>query len=434
MNEILSYYNDLLLLIRSNTLLKRKGAKKFIILAFFTSFSLQAATVHVGKNYPIKSIKKAISLAGKGDTILVHSGLYKEGNIVIDKKISLIGQGYPILDGEKKYEVLSIKADSVQVEGLKVIRSAYATLTDPCGIKVYNKNFVVIQNNILDDNFFGIYIQNGKNCIIKNNKLRAYAKEEQYLGNGIHCWQSDSIQIIGNTVQGHRDGIYLEFVSNSIIWRNISKDNIRYGLHFMISNDNAYITNIFMHNGAGVAVMYSNNVKMINNTFEENWGASVYGLLLKDISNSYISGNQFAKNTSAIYMDGGGKNLFEKNEFRSNGWGMQIQASSYDNVITQNNFEGNTFDMSTNGDLVLNKFHQNFWDKYEGYDLNRDGIGDVPYHPLSLFAVLTEQYPSVMLLFHSFMVMLIDKSEKILPSITPDNFVDNQPLMKRKNL
>ena len=405
-----------------------------MVLALLTSLSLQGATIHVGKDYAVKSIEQGISLAKEGDTVLVHSGLYREGNVVIDKKISLIGQGFPVLDGEKKYEVLSIKADNVLVEGLKVIRSSYATLTDPCGIKVYNKNFVVIQNNILDDNFFGIYIQNGKNCIIKNNKLRAYGTEEQYLGNGIHCWKSDSIQIIGNTVEGHRDGIYLEFVSNSIIWRNISKNNIRYGLHFMISNDNAYISNFFTHNGAGVAVMYSDNVKMINNTFKENWGASVYGLLLKDISNSYISGNQFIKNTSAIYLEGGNKNLFEKNEFRSNGWAMQIQASSYDNVITQNNFEGNTFDMSTNGNLVLNSFRQNFWDKYEGYDLNHDGIGDVPYRPLSLFAVLTEQYPSVMLLFHSFMATLLDKSEKILPSITPDNFIDDQPLMKRKNL
>jgi len=101
-----------------------------------------------------------------------------------------------------------------------------------------------------------------------------------------------------------------------------------------------------------------------------------------------------------------------------------------DNTITHNNFLGNTFDISTNGSLVLNTFDQNYWDKYEGYDLDKNGLGDVPYHPLSLFAVLTENNPSAMILFRSFMITLLDKSEKILPSITPDNFVDHQPLMK----
>ena len=34
---------------------------------------------------------------------------------------------------------LSVKADSVIVDGFKIINSGYATLEDPCGIKVYNR-------------------------------------------------------------------------------------------------------------------------------------------------------------------------------------------------------------------------------------------------------------------------------------------------------
>ncbi|SEG02740.1 nitrous oxide reductase family maturation protein NosD [Flavobacterium urumqiense] len=399
----------------------------YICLLF--SSLLYANVIEVGPTKPIKSIKKAISLAKVGDTIMVHQGLYKEGNIIINKKIVFLGKNLPVLDGQKKYEVLSIKADSVVVDGFKVIKSGYATLEDPCGIKVYNRNDVVIQNNVLDDNFFGIYIQNGRRCIIKNNRLVAYGTEEQKLGNGIHCWKSDSLQIIGNTISGHRDGIYFEFVTNSIIWRNISTRNIRYGLHFMFSNDDAYISNIFKNNGAGVAVMFTKNVKMFNNFFEENWGDAAYGLFLKEISDSYIIGNKFSKNTSGIHMEGTNRIQVEKNVFEANGWGMKILASCSDNVIKNNNFLGNTFDISTNGSLVLNTFNNNYWDKYEGYDLDKNGVGDVPFHPLSLFAVLTETNPSAMLLFRSFMITLLDKSEKILPSITPDNFIDNSPLM-----
>lgn len=281
----------------------------------------------------------------------------------------------------------------------------------------------------MDDNFFGIYLQYSKHCVIKNNKLIAYGVEEQQIGNGIHCWKSDSLQIVGNTISGHRDGIYFEFVTNSIIWRNISTNNIRYGLHFMFSNNDAYISNVFKNNGAGVAVMFTHKVKMFNNTFEENWGDAAYGLMLKEISDSYIIGNNFRRNTSGIYMEGTNRIKVEKNVFESNGWGMKIQASCMDNEITKNNFIGNTFDVSTNGSLVLNTFNSNYWDKYEGYDLNKDKVGDVPYHPLSIFSIIVEKNPPAMLLFRSFMVTLLDKSEKIMPSLTPNNFIDNTPLM-----
>ena len=402
----------------------------FSLLLFLTAISTQAQVINVGAKFPIKTIKGGLAIAKSGDTVKIHKGIYKEGNIIIEKKIVFIGIDFPTLDGEKKHEIISVKHDSVVVDGFKIIRSAYGTLTEPCAIKVYNKSHVLIQNNILDDNFFGIYLQNSEHCIVKNNKIKAYETQESKSGNGIHCWKSNHIQIIGNTVDGHRDGVYFEFVFDSIVWRNICNNNRRYGLHFMFSHSDAYIGNVFRENGAGIAVMYSKKVKMFNNTFEKNRGASTYGLLLKDITDSYLFNNKFIDNTIAVYSEGSIRIKIEKNQFTNNGWAFKIQANSMDNEIVNNNFKGNTFDMATNGSLVLNTFDTNYWDKYEGYDINKDGIGDVPYHPLSLFSVLVENTPSTMLLYRSFMITLLDKSEKVLPSITPDNFIDNSPLMK----
>ena len=402
---------------------------------FLFSFQLLLAhSIHVGKQFPVKSIRQAIQQANDTDTIIVHQGLYREGSIVINKKIVFLGYDYPILDAQKQGDAVSIKADSVVVSGFKIINSGFASLDDPCGIKVYNRTYVRIYNNRLANNFFGIYLQNCSNCIVKGNLIVAHGTQEQLIGNGIHCWKSENLQIIANTISGHRDGIYFEFVTNSVIWRNISTKNIRYGLHFMFSNADSYISNLFKNNGAGVAVMFSKNVKMINNTFQENWGDSAYGLLLKEISDGYIFANKFIKNTTGIYMEGTSRIRVEKNDFIANGWGMKIQASCMDNEIVFNNYLKNTFDISTNGSLVLNTFNFNYWDKYEGYDLDKNDIGDVPYHPLSLFAVLTEKNANTMLLFRSFMITLLDKSEKILPSITPDNFIDNTPLMKALSL
>jgi nitrous oxidase accessory protein len=405
-----------------------------IVLCSSISFSVFSSTIIVGKSFEIKSIKAAIALSKNGDTIIVGKGTYLEGNIIVDKEITLIGKDVPVLDGQKKYEVLSIKADNVKISGFKIQHSGYASLDDPGGIKIYDSRNVVIINNHLYDNFFGIYLQYSKKCIIKNNLIEAFGIEEQQIGNGIHCWKSDSLEITGNTVSGHRDGIYFEFVTHSVIWKNIAYENIRYGLHFMFSNNDAYITNTFRNNGAGVAVMFTKKVIMIGNIFEENWGDSAYGLLLKEISDSHIINNKFTRNTSAIYMEGTNRIVVEKNEFIANGWGMKIQASCMDNTITANNFIGNTFDITTNGSLVLNTFNGNYWDKYEGYDLNKDQIGDVPYHPISLFSIIVENNPPAMLLSRSFMITLLDKSEKMIPSLTPDEFHDTTPLMRSLKL
>ena len=402
----------------------------FLILSQFA----HSKVFEVGQNKSFKKIKDALAQAINGDTILIHQGIYKEGNIIVDKEVTLIGKNWPILDGQKKYEILSIKSNNTVITGFRVENSGYATLDDPGAIKVYEANHVTVCDNILDDNFFGIYLQYCKNTVVKNNRIKAYGVEEQQIGNGIHCWKSDSLQIIGNRISGHRDGIYFEFVTNSVIWRNISTKNIRYGLHFMFSNNDAYITNVFKNNGAGVAVMFTKNVTMINNTFEENWGDASYGLFLKEISDSYIFGNTFIRNTSGIHMEGTSRIKVEKNVFESNGWGMKIQASCMENEVVTNNFIANTFDISTNGSLVLNTFNGNYWDKYDGYDLDRNHIGDVPYHPLSLFSVIVENNPPAMLLFRSFMVTLLDKSEKMIPSLTPDNFIDNTPLMHSLDL
>ena len=399
-------------------------------LLFFTFFPAIAGTYHVGKKFGTQTIQQTINQASDGDTILVEPGIYHEKNLLVNKSIVLKGIDFPVLDGESKYEIISIKSSYVTIDGFKVIHSGSGTLEDPAGIKIYDSHNVTIINNKLHDTFFGIYTQYGKNCIIKNNTLQSYAVAEQQIGNGIHCWKCDSMQIIGNTISGHRDGIYFEFVTNSVIRRNISTKQIRYGLHFMFSNDDAYITNVFKNNGAGVAVMFTHGVKMFNNLFEENWGDAAYGLLLKEISDSYIEGNRFIRNTSGIFMEGVNRVQMQNNLFKNNGWAMKVQASCMDITVTGNNFISNTFDVGTNGSLVLNTFNSNYWDKYEGYDLNKDKIGDIPFRPVSLFSMILEKMPPAMMLFRSFMVTILDKTEKIIPSITPENLKDDSPLMK----
>lgn len=393
--------------------------------------AMQAAVITVGKGKMVATIHEAIERAKNGDTIVVSAGEYHEKNILINKSISLLGFNRPVIDGNRTYEMISVAANNVIIDGFKLLHSGKSSLNDIAAIKIYSSSRVVIKNNIVDDSFFGIYANNATNCTIQNNYLTAHNIGELASGNGIHCWKSDSMNINHNTSYGFRDGIYFEFVTNSTIADNRSEGNVRYGLHFMYSHNNAYISNVFKNNGAGVAVMFTHGVKMINNVFEDNWGASSYGLLLKEISDSYIQGNRFVENTVGIQMEGASRIKLVKNLFRKNGYAMKVQASCADNKLFANNFIGNSFDIGTNGSISLNEFKNNYWDKYEGYDLNRDGIGDVPYHPVSLYSMIVEQNPPAMMLFRSLVVTLLDKTEKVIPVITPENLKDNFPSMKQ---
>src|SRR5690606_26297739 len=128
----------------------------------------------------------------------------------------------------------------------------------------------------------------------------------------------------GNTVTGHRDGIYLEFARGAEVRDNVSERNLRYGLHFMYSNDSEFTGNVFRDNGAGVAVMYSKNIAMLGNEFRDNRGAAAYGLLLKEIDDSLVSGNLFADNSAAVYFDGSNRTELSHNEFLRNGYALRV--------------------------------------------------------------------------------------------------------------
>jgi len=391
-------------------------------------------TIIVGPAQPIRSLKKAIEAARDKDTILIQSGLYKEGSIILTKSLTLIGEKNTVLDGEKKYEVLLISGNNVVVKGIQFRNSGYSAMNDFASIKLVDCNNVTLENNTVIHSYFAIHISNTTNAIIRGNKITGIPTSEQLTGNGIHLWKSNNAVIENNHIQGHRDGIYFEFVTQSQIRNNLSEKNIRYGLHFMFSNDDNYLDNTFRNNGAGVAVMYSKRVRMEKNHFEENWGASAYGILLKDITDSHIKLNTFLKNTVGVYMEGSSRIEIQKNSFKNNGWAIKVQASCDDNVFHHNNFTGNSFDVGTNGTMVLNKFYNNYWDKYDGYDMNKDGIGDIAYHPVSMYSMIIEQNPTTLMLFRSFMVSLLDKAEKAIPSLTPQNLLDDKPMMKMLKL
>jgi len=399
----------------------------FLLGSFNVAFS---ATIEVRTNGQYKSIQEAIDLGNSNDTILVYSGEYVEYDIIIDKPLFLIGIDRPIINGNFKSEIVTITSDSVYFKGFQVQNVGFSFTKDWAAIKIDNKDYCTIEDNILLDTYFGIYLKKANHTIIRDNQLQSKAENEVNSGNGIHLWYCEDIIIENNEIRGHRDGIYFEFVEHSKIVGNISEANIRYGLHFMFSNHDDYIGNTFKNNGTGVAVMFSDHINMKRNHFVDNWGTTNYGLLFKEIYDGELSENIFENNTTAIFADGSNRIKIINNEFRDNGWAMNIFSSCMDNEIAHNNFISNTFDLTTNGNRNNNDFHDNYWDQYAGYDLDKDGVGDVPYRPVRLFSYLIGRVPESIILLHSFFIDMINIAEKVAPTLTPQSLMDERPKMK----
>lgn len=387
----------------------------------------------VGSDGNLNSISEAIALASEGDTVEVASGIYFEHDLVIDKSISIIGTDGAVIDGEGKGTLIVIRADGVTIEGLTLRNTGFSHVYDHAAILIEEVADPKILNNRLENIFFGIYLAETQGGEIRGNSIQSDEHREAASGNGIHLWNSTGPTVVGNHIQGQRDGIYLEFVTDAEIRENTSVGNNRYGLHFMFSNDCRYVGNEFRRNGAGVAVMYSSRVEMVENRFLENWGGSSYGLLLKDMTESLVARNEFFKNTTAIFSEGSSKMDVRDNRFELNGWAIKIRSNSRDNRFTGNLFIENTFDVGTDSRRNPNLFEQNYWSHYDGYDLDRDGIGDVPYRPVRLFSMMIDRYPSSMILLRSLLISILDAAEQVFPVLTPADLVDEMPKMNRND-
>ena len=401
-----------------------------LFIATGTSAAAGQRTLVVAPDRP-PTIAAAIQMARPGDQIVVTQGVYREPTIVIDRPLTIRGEPGAVLDGSRATHILRIEADDVTVQRLTFANVSPSHVEDRAAIRAGAVRRCRIEDNRIDNAFFGIYLAGTTSCRIARNDLRASARTEDRSGNGIHLWTARDVDVVDNHIAGHRDGIYLEFVHESRVAGNTSERNVRYGLHFMYSDDCRYEGNTFRENSAGVAVMYTKGVVMVGNHFENNWGSAAYGLLLKEVYDARLSANRFVHNTTALLADGATRLVAEHNLFTDNGWAVKLMASTQDASFASNTFIANTFDVSTNSQRTTSRFRDNYWDEYRGYDLNRDGVGDVPHRPVRLFSLLVERNEPTLVLLRSPIVGVLDVAERLLPSLTPEMLADPTPRMRR---
>lgn len=376
------------------------------------------------------TITAALARAVPGDTVRVPAGVWREPTLRVRVPLVLLGARGAILDGEGQRELVVLEAPGVTVQGFTFRNTGRAYHEDRAAVHVNEVGDCVVRGNRFEATFFAIYLQRTTGCTVADNVIIGIPEGEAATGNAIHSWGSSDLAVRNNRIRGHRDGIYLEFTRHAEVRGNASERNLRYGLHFMYADSSTYADNAFVANGSGVAVMYSKVVAMHGNRFEHNRGATAYGLLLKEIADVTLRGNRFTDNTTGLLADGAERVAVEDNTFEANGWGVRLLGSTTGGHFTGNRFRGNSFDVATNGRTTSATFAANWWDGYRGYDLDRDGTGDVPHHPVRLFALMVERSEPAMLLQRSFFTRVLDAAERVLPVLTPKDVVDATPRMR----
>jgi nitrous oxidase accessory protein len=301
-----------------------------------TTTPVESKTIYVddsgGKDYT--TIKDAVNIAHGGDTIFVYSGIYYE-NIFINESVDLSGEDKEstIIYGDGNSNVLEINSDDVTITGFTFENSGNKSRSvNFCGIFI-NSKITIIHNNIFKDNQQGL-------------KIICY----------IDLRMDDS----GNT-----------------IW-------------YPINQNHHIFDNIFTNNQEGIVIAGDgkNNRIYSNEIFNNKQGISLY----MDGGNNLLYNNKIYDNSIGIKLTYSEDNfIFENLILNNTNYGIHINDhygehfnnTFFNNTIFKNNFIGNKDNaFSGKGNIWYNveTNEGNYWDDYNGSDLNDDGIGDTPYN------------------------------------------------------
>ena len=380
----------------------------------------------------IVNLQLSIDSALPGDTLIIPPGTYA-GNIRCDKRVALIGEGRPVIKGEGNGSVITILADSCIVKGLVVEHCGSMLVDEDAGILI-KSNHNIVGGNELQDILFGIYLLHAEDNIVAHNTIvggRNLALGDK--GSGIHIWNSQRNKFIGNSITDVRDGFYIQNANHTWIENN-QAFNIRYGLHYMYADSNVFLFNKFYGNVAGAAIMYSKGILMRHNVFAHNRGFSSFGVLFQDCHGLVADSNVIADNVVVLFFEASTDNSFRHNVIAQNDVALEMFQNSINNVFSENNIVDNLNPLTIVGKRTESQWslngRGNSWSSYDGYDLDGDGVGDIPMKIQNVFQYLEGQNENVRVYLYSPASQALAVAAKSFPIININEEADGYPLMQ----
>jgi len=248
---------------------------------------------------------------------------------------------------------------------------------------------------------FGIRAERVSSLVLRGNEIRgAPGLPFGLRGDGIRLWEVRDSTIAYNRLSHGRDLVAWYAPGNRFEGNHV--EHGRYGIHFMYSHDNRVTGNRFADDVVGVFVMYSRRLWIEDNQLLRSGGAAGIGLGLKEAGDVTVRGNTFVANTTGLFIDTSAGDRESHNRFHGNEFRFNDRAVSFHGPTERNHFAGNRFrdnrsdvEVDGRGDARAASFSGNEWDAYVGYDLDGDGVGDVPHQPRSLAADWIARTPAL---------------------------------------
>ncbi len=379
-----------------------------------------------------ESISSAIRTAASGDTVWLAPGEYLE-QIVVDVPVVITGFDLPHIRGGYVGHVVHLTAPGAVLDGLHISEAGERLTKDHAAILV-EADSVVIRNCQVTRPLHGIYVKQGNSTIIENNRIEGRLDLiESDRGNGIHLWYSKNNLVRNNEILNVRDGIYFSFADSTDIQHN-KIHHVRYGLHYMYSNYNTFEDNTFILNVAGAALMYSHNILFERNIFAHCRGFRAYGILYQSMDKTYAYDNLIYDNSRGIFVNNSSQNMIVGNDVVDNDLAIQMNGGSDGNVFASNNFINNLSELLVDvTDRETNWSDSdggNHWSSYDGYDLDSDGIGEIPFDIQNVFQVMEGSVPEVRYYLLSPAAAILEIAERTLPILKFGEAVDEQPVIR----
>lgn len=370
-----------------------------------------------------------------GGTLRPKPGIYA-GPATISRPIIVEGGGMVTVDGGGTGSVLIVNASGAEVRGLRLTHSGSSHDRLDAAIALTGHNNLV-ENNVIDDVLFGISLKQANRNTVRRNRIRSKPAELAIRGEPIRLWYSMDNLIEGNDIDQARDLVLMNSPRNRIIGNTIS--NSRYGIYLIFSPDSVVERNVLSRTATGVVVLDSNRVVVRHNRMLHSLGVSGAGLTFKKSAEGLADGNEIIHCAVGILADSPieqeDKIILRGNRLAHNAIGIQFIGERGGHVLHNNSFENNLVHVAMmfgSGDASKNDWHGNYWDDYQGFDRNQDGIGDTPYEIHAYADRIWMEITLARFFRNSPALELLDFLERLAPFTAPDMILrDPAPLFNK---
>ncbi|MCL2829717.1 MAG: nitrous oxide reductase family maturation protein NosD [Betaproteobacteria bacterium] len=369
-----------------------------------------------------------------GGILRLLPGAYT-GPATISRPIVLDGANQASLDGNGKGRVLTIAASGVTVRNLTILNSGGSHDQLDSGIYI-SGNDNIIENNIIENTLFGITLQHADGNILRNNRIRSMPWDSADRGDGIRLWYSRHNLIEGNDIAQVRDltitnSPYNRFIGNRIV-------DSRRAMNFLFSHRSLIASNEISRNSTGIAVLNSEGMIIRNNRLTQIMDTAGDCIALKESSAVLIIGNEIVRCSVGILasspMNPVNRIAILDNRIAHNITGISFYGERRGHLIFHNRFEHNLWQAMVgegSDPLAENDWYGNYWDDYEGFDRDHDGIGDTPYEIWAWSDRIWMEEPKAKFFRNAPALEMLDFLERLAPFASPSLILrDEAPRMR----